>query len=285
MHRLAPDDLSATLEPNADFVLKLPLMAEKEEKYVRHGKFLMYRRPGDVLNPARMTAEQAAKLKASLPPHVWDGQYQQRPTAGGSGMLSVERFQRFDLSKPPKFELSMHSWDVGATIGGNASVCTKWGLAPGKDKRDALYLTQVISLRLELPEVLAAIKAQIEKDQPALVVIDERGVGLGVVQHLKRAGYRNISWSDATKEPIGVGSAPRSRPSDSKIERFGRAILRIEDGQVLIPMSAPFLEKFLYETSAFPNISDDDQVDSMTQLVANFGNAIAQARRNKQHLG
>jgi phage terminase large subunit-like protein len=50
-------------------------------------------------------------------------------------------------------------------------------------------------------------------------------------------------------------------------------------------MSAPFLEKFLYETSAFPNISDDDQVDSMTQVIANFDNAIAQARRNKRNFG
>jgi hypothetical protein len=155
------------LEPVADFVLKLPLIAEKEEQYVRHGKFTMYRKPGDVLNPTAMTAGQAAKLKASLPGYVWDGQYQQRPTAGGSGMLSVERFQRFDLSKPPKFELSIHSWDVGATIGGNASVCTKWGLAPNKNKKDALHLTQVISVRLELPGVLAAIKAEIERDRPA----------------------------------------------------------------------------------------------------------------------
>lgn len=245
----------------------------------------MYRRPGDALNPARMTPENAAKLKADLPDYVWNGQYQQRPTAGGSGMLSVERFQRFDLSKPPKFELSIHSWDVGATIGGNASVCTKWGLAPNKDKKDALHLTQIISLRLELPAVIAAIKAEIERDRPALVVIDERGIGLGVVQALKHAGYRNISWSDATKESIEIGSASRSRPSDSKIERFGRAIIRIDDGQVLVPMSAPFLEKFLYEVSAFPNISDDDQVDSMSQVIANFGNAIVQARRNKRNLG
>jgi phage terminase large subunit-like protein len=54
---------------------------------------------------------------------------------------------------------------------------------------------------------------------------------------------------------------------------------------VLIPMSAPFLEKFLYETSAFPNISDDDQVDSMSHGIANFGNAIAQARINKRYFG
>jgi len=285
MHRLAPDDLSATLEPGADFVLKLPLIAENKEEYICRGRTTMYRKPGDVLNPEAMTREQAAKLKADLPGYVWNGQYQQRPTAGGSGMLSVERFQRFDLSKPPTFELTIHSWDVGATIGGNASVCTKWGLAPNKDNKDALHLTQVISLRLELPEVLAAIKSEIERDRPALIVIDERGVGLGVVQHLKRAGYRNISWSNATREPVEIGSDSKSRPSDSKIERFGRAILRIEDGQALIPISAPFLEKFLYETSAFPNISDDDQVDSMSQIIANFDYAIVQARRNKRNFG
>jgi len=284
MHRLAPDDISATLEPKADFVLKLPLVAEKEEKYTYRDKPIYHRRPGDVLNPARMTAEEAAKLRASLPPHVWNGQYQQRPTAGGSGMLSVERFQRFDLSKPPPFELTIHSWDVGATISGNASVCTKWGLAPNKDERDALHLTQVVSVRLELPEVIAAIRSEIERDRPALVVIDERGSGIGVVQHLKRYRYRNILPSTGTSEPLGLGSAPRTRPSDSKIERFGRAVLRIDDGQVLIPVAAPWLEKFLYEVAAFPNISDDDQADSMSQIVANFDYAIASARRNKRNL-
>jgi predicted phage terminase large subunit-like protein len=132
---------------------------------------------------------------------------------------------------------------------------------------------------------LAAIKAEIERDKPALVVIDERGLGLGVAQHLKRAGYRNITWSDDTSASIMPGAASKCRPSESKIERFGRAILRIDAGEVLIPMSASFLEKFLYEVSAFPNISDDDQVDSMTQVVANLDNAIRQARRNKQNLG
>lgn len=70
------------------------------------------------------------------------------------------------------------------------------------------------------------------------------------------------------------GAASKCRPSESKIERFGRAIFRIDAGEVLIPMSASFLDKFLYEVSAFPNISDDDQVDSMTQVVANLDGVI-----------
>lgn len=285
MHRLAPDDLSATLESNADFVLKLPLVAEKAEKFTWEDRSIFHREPGEVLNPRRISPEDAAELKRSLPGYVWDGQYQQRPTAGGTGMLSVERFRRFDLSKPPRFELTIHSWDIGATIGGNASVCTKWGLAPNAEKKDALHLTQVLSVRLELPEVLAAIKAEIDRDRPALVIVDERGAGIGVVQHLERAGYRNVTYSSRTSEPIRLASSGATRPSDSKIERFGRAILRIDEGRVLIPTAAPWLDKFLYEVSAFPNISDNDQVDSMSQVVANFDIAISQARRNKQNMG
>ncbi len=284
MHRLAPDDLSATLEPQADFVLKLPLIAEKKELYKHDGRIIMQRQPGEVLNPARMDLSDAEQLNASLPRHVWDGQYQQRPSPGGSGMLSIDRFQRYDPDKPPKFELLIHSWDVGATIGGNASVCTKWGLVrEGKGEGeglDVLYLTQVISLKLELPEVRAAIKAEHNRDKPALIVIDERGAGMGLYQELRREGYRNIGASTSTDEPIERDGTATLRPSASKIERFGRAVLAIDDGRVVIPTKAAWLERFLYELAAFPNIPDKDQVDSMAQVVANLDAVIRKARYN-----
>jgi predicted phage terminase large subunit-like protein len=283
MHRLAPDDLSATLSEHADIVLKLPLVAEKVEKYKALEKLIFYRKPGDVLNPARMTAEKAAKLKARTPPYVWNSQYQQRPTAGGSGRLSIDRFQRYDLNKPPPFELTIHSWDIGATINGNASVCTKWGLYRNNQGRDFLYLLQIIRLKAELPEVRAAIKAEDRRDRPALIVLDERGVGLGVYQELRKEGYRNIKGSSETSERIELGTSAESRPSKTKIERFGKAILRIDDGSVFIPHEAPGLEAFLYETSAFPNIADKDQVDSMTQLIGNWDNGLRFARQNKSN--
>jgi len=280
MHRLAPDDLSATMKAQADLVLELPLVACKAEVFKSQGRLLMRRSPGDILNPARMSDKDVERLKASLPRHVWDGQYQQQPSVGGSGMLSIERFKRFDLDHPPLFELVVHSWDVGATIGGNASVCTKWGLLQNKDGRDQLYLTQVIRLHLELPEVRAAIKAEDKKDKPALIAIDERGAGLGLFQELRREGYRHLIASTETEEPIEREATAASRPSASKIERFGRTSLMIDSGLVLIPEKAPWLEAFLYEVAAFPNIADKDQVDSMTQLIGNFHRALQLARLN-----
>lgn len=278
MHRLAPDDLSATMEPQADFVLKLPLVAKTERPFVHNNRIVMRRQPGELLNPTRMDISDLERLKASLPKYVWDGQYQQHPTLGGSGMLSIDKFRRYDLAKPPKFELIIHSWDVGATIGGNASVCTKWGLVREKRDFDTLYLLQVLTLQLELPEVRATIRTEHKRDKPALILVDERGVGMGLCQELRREGYRNVLGSTDTEEAIERDGKAGTRPSASKIERFGRAILAIDDGRVVIPSDAPWLERFLYEVAAFPNIADKDQVDSMAQIIGNFQTAVRRAR-------
>ncbi|MEC5291820.1 hypothetical protein VSX64_16190 [Aurantimonas sp. C2-6-R+9] len=280
MHRLAPDDLSATMEPEADFVLKLPMIAVEEESFRHNGKLIMCRTPGEVLNPVRLPRADAGRLKTSLPPHVWNAQYQQHPTPGGSGMLSIERFARYNPTETPAFELTIHSWDIGATISGNASVCTKWGLVRDEDRGEVVYLIDVVTIRAELPEVRAAIKVQDKLDKPALIILDERGAGLGLYQELLREGYRHITASTATDEPMEREGSSGTRPSASKIERFGRAILMIDDRKVLIPTDAPWLDRFLYEVSAFPNIADKDQVDSMSQLVGNLGEAARLARQN-----
>ena len=41
----------------------------------------------------------------------------------------------------------------------------------------------------------------------------------------------------------------------------------IEDGRILLPDEAPWLEAFLSECRAFPNGRNDDQVDSMSMFL------------------
>lgn len=108
MHRLAPDDLSRAMEATADFVIKLPLIAEKDEPKVTYrGRTIFQRQSGEALNPGILDLEAIGMLKASIPPHVFASQYQQRPTAGGSGMLSVEKWRRYHLHKGGRFPGAM----------------------------------------------------------------------------------------------------------------------------------------------------------------------------------
>jgi hypothetical protein len=116
MHRLAPDDLSVTIEPYADIVLKLPLIAEELEHYTYQDRTIMLREPGEALNPSRLSVADIEALKARIAPHVFASQYQQRPATGGTGYCSIERLARY--AEAPPFELIVHSWDIASTKGG-----------------------------------------------------------------------------------------------------------------------------------------------------------------------
>ena len=256
MHRVAPDDLAGTLQTQGGyFTLSLPLVAEKEEAFGSRGDVIMTRQPGELLHPGRMTEEQLERLKREISPHAFASQYQQRPVLGGSGMCSIDRLARYD--KPPKFELTIHSWDIGATLEGNPSVCTKWGVTTDSAGRDNIYLTDVVRLKLEIPDVRAAIKAHDKLDKPDLIVLDHRGVGIGVEQDLRKAGYRHL-----------YAASKDGTSNDSKIDRFGRALLYMYDGVVKYPVSGTFLDDVLYALATFPELKEFDLIDSITQLVA-----------------
>lgn len=278
MHRLSFDDPSADMTPLADFELCLPLVAEVEEIYEFNDKVIHARKVGEALNPTLYSAADIEKLRQATPPHIFAAQYQQRPTTGGGGMYNVASWPRYDALPP--FELYLQSWDIGATVSGNASVCTTWGLRKNAQGRDAVYLTDVKRLKRELPEVVAAIKAADQQYKPGMIAMDERGVGLGAYQALRREGFNHLYGATLTADIVEYEGPPVSRPSVSKIDRFGQAILAISDQRVLIPKHAPWLESFLAEVAGFPNIPDKDQVDSMTQIVGNLERVIYLARHH-----
>jgi phage terminase large subunit-like protein len=272
MHRVAPDDLAGTLQEQGGYrIVSLPLVAEKEEVFESQGDTIMTRQPGDLLHPGRMTEEQLERLKREISPHAFASQYQQRPVLGGSGMCSINRLARYD--KPPKFELTMHSWDIGATLEGNPSVCTKWGVTADPAGRDNIYLTDVVRLKLEMPDVRAAMKAHDKLDKPDLIVLDHRGVGIGVEQELRKAGYRHL-----------YAASKDGTSNESKIDRFGRALIPMYDGVVKYPVSAPFLDDVLYALATFPELKEFDLIDSITQLVAFMPTTLKFARQKHRSM-
>jgi hypothetical protein len=272
MHRVAPDDLAETLQAQGGyFTLSLPLVAEKEEEFTSQGVVVMTRQPGELLHPGRMTTEQLERLKREIAPHAFASQYQQRPVLGGSGMCSIHRLARYD--KPPKFELIIHSWDIGATLEGNPSVCTKWGVAADSAGRDHIYLIDVVGLKLELPDVRGAIKLHDKLDKPELIVLDHRGVGIGVEQDLRNAGYRHL-----------YAASKDGASNESKIDRFARALIYMYDGVVKYPVSATFLDNVLNALATFPELKEFDLIDSITQLVAFLPTTLKFARQKHRRI-
>ncbi len=275
MHRLAPDDFCGTLEQTGNWdVIKLPLIAEEKLDYCdANGHVFWSVNPGDLLNPAYKNQTEVSRWRNEISSELFDAHCQQRPRYGATGECSIDRLVRYD--KPPKFELTIHSWDIAATkAGGNYTVCTKFGLVAVPVKGDFLYMVGLIRMQVELPDVREAIITQDAVDKPALIVIDGAGIGKGVYQDLLRRGLKHVVTGSA---------AEQSNAADLKVKRFRAALPHLYDGKVLFPSAAPWLDTFFPELASFPEGKHKDQVDSMTQLVASMRTLIAYARQDRRN--
>ena len=269
MHRLALDDLSGILEPNACFVLKLPLIAEKKERFKYRGRDVMVRDIGEPLNPARMPLEEVLTLKARTASHVFEAQYQQRPRACVSGYCDLTRLVRY--AAPPPFEAIVHSWDIAATkAGGDWTVCAKFGLARDAAAKDRLYLSGLVRMQVELPEVREAIIAHDRLDRPSLIIVDGNGVGRGIRQDLWGRGFKHL---------LPGQSITAFATDNLKIRRFNEALFYLYDGFVQLPQSMAGLDSLLNEIAAFPDGKHDDQIDALCTVAAHFHRAVAEARQ------
>jgi hypothetical protein len=102
MHRLAPDDLAATIERYADIVLKLPLIAEESENaYSYMGKTIMWRQPGEVLNPSRMSIAEVELMRARIAPHVFASQLQHAPRSAARDIARSSVSRVTPKRRPP----------------------------------------------------------------------------------------------------------------------------------------------------------------------------------------
>ena len=187
MHRLAPDDFTATLlEKGGWFHISLPLIAVEEIVYTdRSGRDFWTRKPGDLLSPGWTTLQAIEDIRHRLPKEIFETQYQQNPQFGGSGICSVDRLARYQ--DPSHYELIVHCWDLAATKnGGDWTVCAKFGLTRDEHGREVFDLLAIIRVRIELPDVRELIRNQDRIDKPALVIVDGVGIGRGIVQELAR---------------------------------------------------------------------------------------------------
>ena len=181
---------------------------------------------------------------------VWASQYQQRPTPLGGGLVKAEWFRRYaPADRPEGFDRVVQSWDTANVVKDDSaySVCTTWGVK----KKDA-WLIDVFRKRLQYPDLKRAVIRQAEIHDATLVLIEDAASGIALLQDLPASGVRGLR---------GI------KPLRDKQTRMSNVSDLIEGGRVHIPESAPWLDEFIYECTAFPKGRHCDQVDSMSQAL------------------
>ncbi|WP_204325932.1 phage terminase large subunit [Sulfitobacter sediminilitoris] len=259
--RVHEDDLAGMVLEQGNWQhLNLPAIAEEVEEIALGRGRVMNRDIGDLLHPERLPRDLLARLQKDLGSYVFAAQYQQRPAPLGGGLVKWNWFQTYD--RPPDRTLEdriIQSWDTASKAEevNDHSVCTTW-LVRGS----SAWLLEVFRAQLEFPELRRAIEARAHAHSASLILIEEAGSGVQLIQDLRRSGGLNIR-----------GIIPKG---DKQTRLLGVTPL-IESGKVAIPKNAPWLATFQHEVILFPKGKHDDQVDSLSQFLIWLGEPVATA--------
>jgi predicted phage terminase large subunit-like protein len=252
MQRLHEDDLVGhVLRQEPWEQLSFPAIAKRDEEYIietPYGRRAFKRKAGEALHPEREPLEVLERIRQTIGPYNFAGQYQQEPAPYGGGIVKAEWFQTYD--ELPEFDTVVQSWDTASVAAelNSYSVCTTWGIA-----QKHLYLLHVFRKRLDYPDLKRAVRNQAQAHRANVVLIENRASGIQLIQELIMEGVRGIT----KYEPEG----------GDKVMRLRAQTALVEAGFVHLPREALWLADYLHELLFFPKGASDDQVDSTSQAL------------------
>lgn len=252
--RLHAEDLPGHLIATGGWEeLILPAINPKKQAYdiVAGGRKVLFA-PGRILQPSRHDKEDLEQLKKEMGEQNFEAQYNQRPLPPGGATFKNAWVKRYEkVPAPGKVEAVIQSWDT-AYQGDETnaySVCTTWAKCP-----DGYYLLDVWRDHPNFPDLLRQVKAQKEKWNATLVIVEKKASGISLIEATNEKGIQPwLMWLE---------------PEKGKVERAQQQTVKFEQGRVWLPTEAPWLAPYEAELLQFPHCKFDDQVDSTVQLLS-----------------
>lgn len=260
MQRLHQEDLvGEVLDRESWEVLSLPAIAVDDEKHPYEdflGQQVFTRQAGAALHPERDSVETYRAVRESIGEYNFQSQYQQDPLSRQGGIVKREWLRFYAPDQLPRdFYYRLQSWDTAnkAAEINDYSVCTTWGLADGK-----FYLLDVYRGRLTYPQLKKKVRELHGRFHPRKLLIEDKSSGTALIQEIESDGVYGV-------EPY------QPEPRSDKQLRFAAHSIKFENGRVLLPEKAPWLDEYVREITGFPGSKHDDQVDSTSQALDFLG--------------
>lgn len=249
--RVHEEDLAGMLIEQGDWAhLNLPAIAEERAEYQLTREKSIILREGNLLHGKRLPEDLLDRRRQELGSYVFAAQYQQRPAPLGGGIVKWNWFQTYEVAPQRQDgDRLVQSWDTAskADEANDYSVCTTW-LVRGA----SAWLLDVFRAKLEFPELRRKIEDEAHRHRASLVLIEEAGSGVQLIQDLRANSTLNVT---------GI------IPKNDKATRLLGVTPLIEGRRISIPKEAPWLADFQREVVLFPNGKHDDQVDSLSQFL------------------
>jgi predicted phage terminase large subunit-like protein len=207
-------------------------------------------------------------VRAEVGSTIFNIQYQQEASASLQSIIKEEWLKKYtdyqgcniasvdDLEMHNyKFDTTMfdyvyQSWDCAVKCGENNdySVCSSWGV-----KNKKLYLLNIFRAKIDYPNLRKAIYNMSLAFTPDAILIEDCAAGQQIIQE--------INYISTSIRIIPI------KPKNDKITRLTLVSPLFERGIVLLPKDATWITQLLDELLNFPEVENDDQVDSVSQFL------------------
>ncbi len=223
-------------------VLNMPAIAEDND--------MLGRKRGEVLWPEAYPLKTLETIKTAIGSYEWNSQYQQRPVSAEGSIIKHEWLRKYDSAKLPSFQKIVLSCDTAfkATELADPTAILVWGVT-----KTEYYLLDVLCRRMEFHELKNTIATMYQKWAASACLVEDRSSGQSLIQEFKRIS------------PIPV--IPIKTMNIDKVTRFSSVSHYFEGGNVLLPMSAPWLVDYETQITTFPYDKHDDMVDATSQFL------------------
>lgn len=247
-----------------------------QKRTITIGNFHKEWNEGALLDEKRLSEKILEQIKKEeMSSYEFAGQYLQRPSPEGGGIIKENWWQLWEGKEPPKTHDIIQVYDTAFTekTSNDYSARTTWGIFEADDGEMNIILLERMNKRMEFPELLSEAKEAYSKytkhktGEPPLVLIEEKASGLPLIQELRKTGLR-------------VKGIKRNAHSGDKISRCHNVTHIFENGRVWVPCNMievdgkkhytpkPFAKEVIDSCSVFPNGAHDDLVDTVVDAVA-----------------
>lgn len=215
------------------------------------------------------TAKDAAGNPVSR--HVFNSQYQQRPTKLGGNIIKTTWLKRWLVLPKIKYRMIYADTAQKTKEHNDFSVFQCWGVS----EDNKAYLLDQIRGKWEAPELLTSAVAFWIKhntmETPTMgalrqMRIEDKASGTGLIQQMSRQHNIPVKGIERTKD---------------RLTRVMDAIPFMEAGLVYVPEEAPWLSDYLGELESFtPNDAHvhDDQVDPTVDAIIDLVSSSSKIR-------
>ncbi|OXI67404.1 hypothetical protein CFB81_22345 [Burkholderia sp. AU28863] len=194
--------------------------------------------------------------------YVFNGQYMQRPSPLGGGIIQSGKFLRYGALPQLQYRKIFADTAQKTAERNDYSVFECWGL--GYDNR--VYLIDLVRGKWKAPELKRRAidfwnkHAAIGADDPGAPVlrqmkVEDKSSGTGLIQDIQAEGGIPIEGIERVKD---------------KLTRVMDVVSHIDAGNVGVPLDAPWVSDFLTECDSFTaddTHMHDDQIDPMVDAI------------------